>query len=249
MAKAKSTDMVVIERKQAITTSLKVAEYFEKDHKHVLEAIENLIEQMASNQESRKLGSVEMFQKSSYKVEGQMRSYPMYLMNKDGFSLLAMGFTGAKALQFKLEFIQAFNQMEQVLLNHQDPKWQKIRRTGIDFGRKPCMEQIHKFNERDFAEGDKDPRGKARFGHYTNRTQKIHAGIPAGGRDSASGAELAALLAGERASATIFAREFAKDSSYSPAENKAVKTFKGIYDLIFNNEYLENPPAPQLLTA
>ncbi len=43
---------------------------------------------------------------------GGIKSNPMYLMDRDGFTLLAMGFTGAKALQFKLAYIQAFNEME-----------------------------------------------------------------------------------------------------------------------------------------
>ena len=175
----------------------------------------------------------------------------MYTMNRDGFFMLVTGFTGEKAKQIKLAFIKQFNRMEKKLLalTPEEIQRQKIRRTGIDFGRKPCMEQIHKFNQRDFADGDKDPRGKARYGRYTIRTQIDHAGIPAGGRDLATGAELAAQFAGERASATIFARGLANNALYNPTENKAVETFKGIYDLIFNNEFLENPPSAPLLTA
>ena len=50
-----------------------------------------------------------------YKVEGNNKSYPEYLMNRDGFTLLAMGFTGKEALQWKLKYIAAFNEMEQAL--------------------------------------------------------------------------------------------------------------------------------------
>lgn len=52
-----------------------------------------------------------MFEKSTYTNE-RNRQYPMYYINRDGFALLAMGFTGKKALQFKLSYIQAFNEME-----------------------------------------------------------------------------------------------------------------------------------------
>lgn len=251
MAKTKNTGLVIVENNQAITTSLKVAEQFDKEHLHVMRDIRTLIQQMASTSHNPKLDSAKMFQETTYQSEEGGRRYPMYLMTRDGFSLLAMGFTGKKALQFKLKFIDAFNRMEKKLatLTPEEIQRQKIRRTGIDFGRKPCMEQIHKFNQRDFADGDKDPRGKARYGRYTKRTQIDHAGIPAGGRDLASGAELAAQFAGERASATIFARGLANDASYNPTENKAVEAFKSIYDLIFNNEYLENPPSAPLLSA
>ena len=51
-----------------------------------------------------------MFYASEFEYRGQ--KFPMYLMNRDGFSLLVMGFTGEKALEWKLKYIEAFNQME-----------------------------------------------------------------------------------------------------------------------------------------
>lgn len=84
-----------------VTTSLIVAEIFEKDHKNVIQAIENLV---AEN------SAAKFFAKSSYENRG--KQYPMYFMNRDGFSLLVMGFTGEKALKFKIDFIEAFNAME-----------------------------------------------------------------------------------------------------------------------------------------
>jgi Rha family phage regulatory protein len=90
--------------KQAVTTSLQVAESFGKEHKNVIRDIENLLESGGS-----KLSS-QMFAISAYANRG--KQYPMYYMNRDGFTLLAMGFTGSKALQFKLQYIDAFNQLE-----------------------------------------------------------------------------------------------------------------------------------------
>ena len=92
----RATELVVVENFQALTTSLKIAEAFEKDHAHVMRDIHTLIQQMASNQEKPILDSAQMFQESSYRVEGQLRKYPMFLINRDGFSLLAMGFTGVQ---------------------------------------------------------------------------------------------------------------------------------------------------------
>ena len=85
-----------------VTTSLIVAEIFEKDHKNVIQSIENLV---AEN------SAAKFFYKTTYENRG--KQYPMYLMNRDGFSLLVMGFTGEKALRFKISFIEAFNKMEQ----------------------------------------------------------------------------------------------------------------------------------------
>lgn len=97
-------ELINIKDEEAVTTSLKVAEIFEKQHSKVLRSIENLNES--------KNGLVEkMFRKVTYKdAKGERR--PMYYINRDGFSLLVMGFTGKKALEWKLKYIEAFNQME-----------------------------------------------------------------------------------------------------------------------------------------
>jgi phage regulator Rha-like protein len=58
----------------------------------------------------------------SYYEDSYSRHQPMYLMNRDGFTLLAMGFTGKKALKFKLEYINAFNQMERQLKEASSPQ-------------------------------------------------------------------------------------------------------------------------------
>lgn len=60
-----------------------------------------------------------MFIESSYKAPGNRKSYKCYELTRDGFCLLVMGFTGQKALEWKLKYIEAFNQMEQQLRNKQ----------------------------------------------------------------------------------------------------------------------------------
>ena len=96
-------DLVIMKDKQAVTSSLQVADTFGKQHKHVLESIDKLV---AENPATKS-----MFATGTYDNRG--KQYPMYYMNRDGFTLLAMGFTGDKALQFKLQYIDAFNEMEQ----------------------------------------------------------------------------------------------------------------------------------------
>lgn len=103
-------DLVIMHDKQAVTTSLKVAEVFEKGHKHVMEAIRKLT---AENSTVRK-----MFGEDSY-LNSRNQKQPMYYMNRDGFTLLAMGFTGSKVMEFKLKYIEAFNRMEQALNEQQ----------------------------------------------------------------------------------------------------------------------------------
>lgn len=96
------------ENGQALTTSILVAEVFNKEHRNVMRDIRNLIEGGVLKNEQ-----TPMFVETTYINEQNKQEYPMFVMNRDGFTLLAMGFTGEKALFFKLEYIQAFNAMEQ----------------------------------------------------------------------------------------------------------------------------------------
>lgn len=97
--------LVVINNNQIVVSSKDLAEHFGKAHKDVLENIRNIL--VAEN------SATKFFQETSTVYRGQQ--FPFYLMNRDGFSLLAMGFTGKKALQWKLKYIEAFNEMEETL--------------------------------------------------------------------------------------------------------------------------------------
>lgn len=97
------TDLVIMKDRQAVTSSLNVAENFEKRHDHVLRDIDG-VEKDVPN-----FG--EMFFETN-EPDSYGRDRRVIYMNRDGFTILAMGFTGKKALQFKLKYIEAFNQME-----------------------------------------------------------------------------------------------------------------------------------------
>ena len=103
------SNLVEIKNNQVVVDSRSVAKNFDKQNQHVNRDIENLIKKDAS-----KIGR--MF----YKVEipdvyGRMQK--TYYMNRDGFSLLVMGFTGQKAIEWKIKYIEAFNEMEKKLQN------------------------------------------------------------------------------------------------------------------------------------
>ncbi len=91
------------------TLSTQVAQYFGKNHQHVTRDIRNLIDKCPD------LG-VSNFGQTTYK-DSQGKSQPCYRMDRKGFVLLAMGFTGEKALQFKIAYIDAFDRMEEELRN------------------------------------------------------------------------------------------------------------------------------------
>ena len=106
-------NLVIMKSKQALTTSLKVAETFSKNHRDVLRSIKNLTAQNCAVKK--------MFVESTY-VNGKGQEQPMYYMNRDGFTLLAMGFTGKDAMKFKLEYIEAFNKMEKTIREQELPQ-------------------------------------------------------------------------------------------------------------------------------
>ena len=88
------------------TTSVDVARHFGKQHRNVVQAIEGLIAQLP-------VEALLNFQQGAYTLpETGNQQHKLYRLTRDGFTLLAMGFTGKKALAFKLAYIDAFNKME-----------------------------------------------------------------------------------------------------------------------------------------
>lgn len=100
-----TTTLIQVYNNQPVVSSKQVAETFGKEHKNVLTAIREIL--VAENQATK------FFYESEHEYRGQ--KFPMYLMNRDGFSLLVMGFTGKQALDWKIQYINAFNEMEKSL--------------------------------------------------------------------------------------------------------------------------------------
>lgn len=98
-------ELVIMKDQQAVTTSLQVAEVFGKNHRDVLRTIDDLKDVRNFTQ---------MFS-DGIEPDSYGRDRRIYYMNRDGFTLLAMGFTGKKALDFKLKYIEAFNDMEKAI--------------------------------------------------------------------------------------------------------------------------------------
>lgn len=115
-------ELIELKSDEAVTTSLMVAKSFGKKHQDVLRKIENIL----AYSENAKL----RFQKSTYKSPDNNKTYPMYYMNRDGFSFLVMGFTGKKADEWKWKYIDAFNEMEKLLLEKHTSDWLEERRHG-----------------------------------------------------------------------------------------------------------------------
>ena len=116
-------ELVYLKNDEAVCSSLDVAVRFGKEHSKVIRSIE----QMRENSSSQNW--LKCFKLSTYQdVSG--KSNKMYFMNRDGFSLLVMGFNGKKAMDWKWKYIEAFNTMEKLLRERSTEVWLETRKQG-----------------------------------------------------------------------------------------------------------------------
>lgn len=144
-----SEEIVTNRNDEAVTTSICVAQMFDKLHKNVIRDIEYLIADMLATDvidqeadalvcesnglkiqpvkngkgngtlvcESNELNfePIKKYFIKGYYTDARHRRKPMYYMTRDGFTLLAMGFTGKRAMEWKIKYITAFNEMEKFI--------------------------------------------------------------------------------------------------------------------------------------
>lgn len=190
-------ELMIFERKeQAVVSSRVVAEKFKKRHAEVLYAIEGRkcdcngegcqkcngrgYQQFGLFQEiGAKSHLSKMFIKSHYK-DSMNRVQREYLMNRDGFSLLVMGFTGKEALEWKLKYIDAFNQMESLINERRSTEWLMTRKQGklIRRNETDTLANLIIYAE---AQGSQSMR-KNVYRMYSNLVNKL-VGIEGGQRD------------------------------------------------------------------
>ena len=99
-----------------------MAEKFEKRHGDVMRAI--------FNQRKNALVEKRKLYKQSHYIDAKGESRPMYLMNRQGFEILVMGFTGEKALEWKLAYSDAFSRMESIIREKSTQAWEETRKAG-----------------------------------------------------------------------------------------------------------------------
>ena len=120
-------ELVHLEHDEAVCSSLEVAEKFGKRHDKLIAEIRRMYSDLIGRGYPQN-GGAKFFFEATYENRG--KQYPMYLMNRDGFSLLVIGFTGKKALDWKLKYINAFNQMENIIREKQSQSWIETRTVG-----------------------------------------------------------------------------------------------------------------------
>lgn len=138
-------------------SSLDVALTFEKEHKNVLKDIREL-------ECSEEFGRLNFEQ--SYYVNSQNKKQPLFYITKDGFTLLAMGYTGEKAMRFKEAYIKQFNAMEKLLIGKM-----REREKGIAI-RQALTKALQQSTENDRMHGHA-------YSTYTNCIYKVVFGMNA----------------------------------------------------------------------
>lgn len=156
-------DLVKAFSADVLVDSVILAKKFNKDHRHILESIRKL--------ECSEDFSQSNFRPSKYTVRG--KEYPHYMLTRDGFSFLCMGFTGKKAAEWKEAFINAFNEMEKALIkqleNSNDREWLKVRSQSKQM-RLQQTDVIKEFVEYATKQGSRS--AKFYYKHITNATYK-----------------------------------------------------------------------------
>lgn len=132
-------------RGEVKTTSLKVAEHFGKQHKHVIRDIEKIIAQTIDLSNAPKFGLIEV----EVKVGFGVRKEKAYEFGKDAFVLLVMGYSGEKAMPIKINYIAAFNAMAAELSKPQyglkqltTPKTKKALPGGLMLEQQDCIKAL-----------------------------------------------------------------------------------------------------------
>jgi len=122
-------ELVFILNQEMMTTSLIVAKRFDREHKDILRAIKN----MECSEERKKV----CFHYTDY-LDERGRKQPIYNITRDGCMVLIMGLTGPKAMAWKFDFLDAFNEMEAILFNR------ATEPAGIDRLELQAREQLRK---------------------------------------------------------------------------------------------------------
>lgn len=197
MRKMQANSLVDIKGKNVFCDSSLVAEKFKKEHKYIIKKIEALIKDV--NKIKGEYLSHLNFIPITKEYRGQ--KYKAYLMDRESFSLLAMKFSGKKALEWQVKFNNAFYEMEKRLLiieqNNKNSEWVAQREQG-KLARKSEIDIIKEFVDYATAQGSKN--AKHYYKHITmacNRCLQLIEGKKPKLRDTLNLMELSQLMIAE----------------------------------------------------
>lgn len=180
-------DLVEIKSKGIVADSLTVAEVFGKEHYNVVRDIEKLLIEIDTlNFEGISLnGKI----RSATYIDSQGRKQKKYDLDRDTFSLLVMGFTGKKALTWKIKYIEAFNHMEAIVQQRSNSEWLTARSEGKMI-RRDETDVIKDFILYALDQGSKS--SNMYYKHFTSLTNNT-VGVVAGQRENLSHMTLSSI--------------------------------------------------------
>jgi Rha family phage regulatory protein len=234
-----NTALVEIREGNLWTTSLLVAGKFLKRHDNVLQKIERILD---GNERARL-----HFKDSTY-ISGDNIATKMYLIDRDGFFFLSMGFTGAEADKWKWEFIDCFNAMASELERLRDMRsdglWLEARELGKQ-ARLAATDTVKEFVEYATLQGSKS--AKMYYMNITKGTYSAlftleHGGKWEGIRDCLSKLQLTTLASAEQIALKALREAMEMDMHYKDAYKYAVGKVKGFADLIGTTKIPDEAP-------
>lgn len=238
--------LVFLKNDTPLTTSLIIAEGTEIEHRSIIRLIQTYEKQF---KRWGKVRFIDVDLKSAtnfiedgvgdnHRLSNDGRGKPtkVALLNEPQATfLITLLRNNEIVVAFKGELVAQFFDMRDALqrLGAAEVQRLQIRRNGIDIGRIPVTDAIQRFNVRDFKDGDKDPRARRRYAQFTHETQVKALGIPAGGRDAADGATLAALalMLAEKNSAAILNHTLETGGSWRQAQETSIELFSSLRNL------------------
>jgi phage regulatory protein, rha family len=206
--------MVFEHKKQAVVSSRVIAERFEKRHDNVLRDIQTLLKE--AGEEFILLN----FEESNYK-DNRGKIQPEYILTKDGFTLLVMGYTGSKAMGFKIAYINRFNAMQNFIRERQTTEWLQTRQQG------KLIRRDESDSIKDFILYAESQGSKNAMKYYTIFSKLVNktVGVEAGKRDIATHKDLMLIALLEDMISNTVVEEMAKGvyykEIYKRCQNKA----------------------------
>lgn len=225
-------NLVAMKNNHAFTTSLKVAEKFKKRHDNVIQAIKNL-----PDDEFRLLNF-----KESFYINEQNKSQPMYEITWKGFSILAMGFNGKEAYEWKRKFLDAFESMGDMIYRHKemhnDHAWQQTRLEALA-GRRQETDAIKEFI--DYAKARGSTHADSYYTSITKGTYKALFLLEAdanwkGLRERLSTMQLTTLTIAEQIAQKYMREGMAMDMPYKDIYKYCIAKVEAFADIFGKNK-------------
>jgi len=205
--------MIFEKNEQVLVSSRAVAERFHKMHKNVLTSVRDIIGGLLRNEHT----PMTFFMESVYQDSQNGEFYPEFFMNRDGFTLLAMGFTGDEALTWKVKYIQTFNAMEALIRERLSTDWLVTRKQG-KLVRRNETDMIAELIPYAEEQGSKNMRQTA-YMTYTKLVNSL-VGIESGERDFVSCKTLTTIIFLEDMIHHTIAEEMANGTFYKEIYRK-----------------------------